>query len=102
MEHDLMKTPGGEGVVVNVAHPRPSCLSIAIPINPNDKNFPKLCLSAQLFSMAQKWAWACLDEEDNPTPVLRMPCSYANLLTLNLESNDVCGALEAMKKMIRV
>jgi hypothetical protein len=102
MENDLMKTPGAGGVVVNVAHPRPSCLSIAIPINPNDKNFPKLCLSAQLFSMAQKWAWACLDEEDNPTPVLRMPCSYANLLTLNLESNDVMGALEAMKKMIRV
>jgi hypothetical protein len=101
MENSLMKTPGAKGIVVNVNHSRPSCLSIAIPINPNDNNFPKLCLSAQLFSMAQKWVWACLDEEDNPAPVLRMPCSYANLLTLNLESNDVMGALEAMKMMIR-
>ncbi|CAG7829313.1 unnamed protein product, partial [Allacma fusca] len=101
MENNLMKTPGTQGVAVTVNHSRPSCLSIAIPINPNDNNFPKLCLSAQLFSMAQKWVWACLDEEDNPTPVLRMPCSYANLLTLNLESNDVIGAFEAMKMMIR-
>ena len=43
-----------------------------------------------------------MDEDDVPQPVLRMPCSYSNIMTLNLESYDVIGALEAMKEIIKV
>jgi len=43
-----------------------------------------------------------MDEDDVPQPVLRMPCSYSNIMTLNLESYDVVGAFEAMKRIMKV
>ena len=55
LEPEMMKTPGVGGIAVAVNHARPPCLTTAIPINPNDKDFSKLCIAAQLFSMAQKW-----------------------------------------------
>ncbi|CAL8086532.1 unnamed protein product [Orchesella dallaii] len=100
-EPAVMLSPAGEGVVVELAEPRAPCLSLAIPINPNSPDFPKLCMAAQLFSMAQKWTWSCWGLDDVCSPVLRMPCSYANLITLNLECVDVMGCLMAMKMMIK-
>lgn len=102
LENDLMNKPDPIGIAVTSPLHIQSCLSLAIPISPGDKNFAKLCFAAQLFSLAQKWVWACLDEDDRPTPVLRMPCSYANVLTMNLESDDVVGAMEIMKLMMQV
>lgn len=97
-----MKTPGGSGIALLVNPPRLPCLNIAVAINPHDQDFPKLCLAAQLFSMAQKWIWSCWDLEDYCSPVIRMPCSYSNLMTLNLESHDVIGCLKAMQYMMKV
>jgi hypothetical protein len=102
LEPEMMKRPGVGGISVSVNHLRPPCLTTAIPINPNDPDFAKLCIAAQLFSMAQKWVWTCLDEEDVPQPVLRMPCSYSNIMTLNLESMDVIGSFEAMRLIVQV
>ncbi|ODN03717.1 hypothetical protein Ocin01_02955 [Orchesella cincta] len=100
-EPAVMLAPAGEGVVIELTEPRAPCLSLAIPINPNSPDFPKLCMAAQLFSMAQKWTWSCWGLDDVCSPVLRMPCSYANLITLNLECIDVMGCLMAMKMMIK-
>jgi len=90
------------GVLFGVKNARPPCFTTAIPINPNTRDFPKLCVAAQLFSMAQKWIWSCWDEEDMSNPVLRMPCSYANLITLNIESNDIIGFWKVMKAIVNV
>lgn len=100
-EPDVMLAPSGKGVVVELTENRAPCLSLAIPINPNSPDFPKLCMAAQMFSMAQKWIWSCWGLDDVCAPVLRMPCSYANLITLNLECLDVMGSLMAMKMMIK-
>jgi len=97
-----MLTPDCEGVAVTVNHKRAPCLTTAVPINPSSEDFPKLCIASQLFSMAQKWLWACFGEDDCGMPVLRMPCSYSHLLTLNLESHDVLGYFEVMKRVMNV
>lgn len=97
-----MLPPSGEGIVIELTEPRTPCLSLAIPINPNSPDFPKLCIAAQMFSMAQKWTWSCWGLDDVCSPVLRMPCSYANLITLNLECMDVMGCLMAMQMMMKV
>jgi hypothetical protein len=97
-----MKTLSGSGIVVLLNQPRVPSLAIAVKVNPQSNDFPKICMASQLFSMAQKWIWSCWDLDDFCSPVIRMPCSYANLMTLNLESYDVIGSLKTMRKMIMV
>jgi len=55
LEPEMMKSPDVNGISVAINHCRAACFTTAIPINPNDQDFPKLCIAAQLFSMAQKW-----------------------------------------------
>lgn len=98
----MQPLPGDEGLAVTVGYQRSPCFTTAIPIDPSSADFPKLCIAAQLFSMAQKWIWACFGEPDCPMPVLRMPCSYSHMLTLNLESTDIIGSLEVMKTIMAV
>lgn len=94
---------GENGVVVKVKHTRPSCLTLAIPVDPHADDFPALCIAMQMFSIAQKWIWMCLDEDDNSgQPILRMPCSFPNIITLNLESPDVIGEMCIMKEIMNV
>jgi len=101
LEPRVMNDLSGTGKAVSVNQPRVPCLSIAAKINPSHSDdFPKICMASQLFSMAQKWIWSCWDLDDYCSPVIRMPCSYANLITLNLESYDVIGSLKTMRKMI--
>lgn len=102
LEPAVMFPSCGTGLAVSVNQPRLPSLSIAVPINPHSKDFPKLCMAAQLFSMAQKWIWSCWDLDDLCSPVIRMPCSYANLMTLNLESYDVIGCLKTMNLLMKV
>lgn len=102
LETAVMNIPKGTGIAVSVNQPRLPCLNIAITINPHNDDFPKLCMAAQLFSMGQKWIWSCWDLDDFCSPVIRMPCSYANLMTLNLESYDVIGCLKTMQLLIKV